>query len=140
MSDIGPAPQGVYVAATIHNGVVDTAGMTPRIDGVLQSTGTVGSDLTVEQGFDAAALCARNALAAATSVAGQLDRCLQMTVYVACSDDFIELSAVADGASSAIVEALGHHALPARTAIGVKNLPSGAPVEVALTAVARVQT
>lgn len=138
MSDIAPVPQGAYVAATIHNGVVHTAGMTPRIGGVLQSTGTVGVDLTIEQGYQAAALCAKNALAAAVSVAGQLDRCLQLTVYVACSDDFTQLSTVADGASTAIVAALGQDALPARAAIGVKNLPSGAPVEVALTAVARV--
>lgn len=139
MSDIAPPPQGAYVAATIHNGVVQTAGMTPRLDGVLQSTGSVGLDLTLEQGYSAAELCARNALAAATSVAGDLERCLQMTVYIACSDGFTQLSAVADGASSAIIEALGHDALPARAAVGVKHLPSGASVEVAITALARTK-
>jgi len=57
---------------------------------------------------------------------------LRMTVYIACAADFHELSAVADGASAAISVALGPDNLPARSAIGVQSLPSGAPVEVDL--------
>jgi enamine deaminase RidA (YjgF/YER057c/UK114 family) len=43
---------------------------------------------------------------------------------------------MADDASDAIVNALGPQTLPARSAIGVQSLPSGAPVEVELTATA----
>ncbi|WP_420213932.1 hypothetical protein [Mycolicibacterium phlei] len=44
------------------------------------------------------------------------------------------MSGVADGASATIRDLLGDAALPARSAIGVLALPSGAPVEVELTA------
>jgi enamine deaminase RidA (YjgF/YER057c/UK114 family) len=47
-------------------------------------------------------------------------------------EGFEELSAVADGASEVLRAEFGR--LPVRSAIGVRALPSGAPVEVELTA------
>lgn len=127
-----PEPQGDYVPATVHNGVVYTAGMTPRVDGRMTITGVVGDSLTTTQAREAAGVAARNALAAARAAlpSGAL-RCLKMTVFVACSPDFHDLSQVADGASAVIGAELGAR-LPARSAIGVQSLPSGAPVEVEL--------
>jgi enamine deaminase RidA (YjgF/YER057c/UK114 family) len=120
----------------LHAGVVYTAGMTPRRDGRLVLTGAVGGELSLEQGRDAAALAAANALAAARSVlpSGARLRCLQMTVYIVAATAFTDLSAVADGASAVVARTLAPSALPARAAIGVATLPSGAPVEVALIA------
>jgi enamine deaminase RidA (YjgF/YER057c/UK114 family) len=132
-----PAPQGKYVPAVLHDGVVYTAGMTPRRDGELIITGVVGSLVSVGEAQAAARLAAANALAAARSALpadANTVRCLRMTVYVACAPGFTDLSAVADGASDAISAALGADALPARSAIGVQSLPSGAPVEVDLVA------
>lgn len=131
-----PAPRGDYVPAVLHNGVAHTAGMTPRRGGELAFRGLVGADLSVEEGRRAAGLAAANAVAAVRSVAG-LDaavRCLRMTVYIACTPGFQDLSGVADGASATIRDLLGDAALPARSAIGVLALPSGAPVEVELAA------
>jgi enamine deaminase RidA (YjgF/YER057c/UK114 family) len=129
-----PAPQGDYVPAVCHNGIVHTAGMTPRVDGVLTCTGRVGEAVEPETARQAAGLAARNALAAVRAVApdGAAPRCLKMTVFVACPAEFTALSAVADGASAAVVAALGERGRPARSAIGVSSLPSGAPVEVEL--------
>lgn len=132
-----PPPQGNYVPAVHHDGVVHTAGTTPRRDGTLAYLGIVGDTLSLEQATKAAALAATNALAAVWSVVPADTtnvRCLRMTVFVACAPGFTELSAVADGASAALEEQLGASALPARSAIGVLALPSGAPVEVELTA------
>ncbi|MCV7288354.1 RidA family protein [Mycolicibacterium wolinskyi] len=131
-----PAPQGDYVPAVQHDGVIYTAGMTPRRDGVLILTGVVGATVTAEQARAAAGVAAGNALAAVRSQAPPDAgiRCLRMTVYIACAPTFHELSAVADGASAAIRDAIGEAALPARAAIGVQTLPSGAPVEVDLIA------
>ncbi|CDO09759.1 RidA family protein [Mycolicibacterium cosmeticum] len=131
-----PAPQGDYVAAVEHGGVIYAAGMTPRRDGVLVTSGTVGATLSADAARTAAGLAARNALAAVRSVlpSGAGLRCLRMTVYVACTPDFTALSAVADGASAVLAAELGPGALPARSAVGVSSLPSGAPVEVELTA------
>jgi enamine deaminase RidA (YjgF/YER057c/UK114 family) len=132
-----PAPQGDYVPAVLHDGVVYSAGMTPRRDGRLTITGVVGATVSMEEARTAAGVAAANALAAVQSVlpAGASGvRCLRMTVYIACTRDFHELSPVADGASAAISAALGPEGLPARSAIGVQSLPSGAPVEVELVA------
>ena len=129
-----PAPQGDYVPAVYHGGIIHTAGMTPRIDGVLTCAGRVGDGVEPEQARLAAGLAARNALAAARAVApgGAALRCLKMTVFIACAPEFTALSAVADGASGALVAALGEDGRPARSAIGVNALPSGAVVEVEL--------
>ncbi|MGH3582426.1 MAG: RidA family protein [Mycobacterium sp.] len=133
-----PAPQGDYVAASVHAGVAYSAGMTPRRDGQLTITGVVGSTVSVAQARAAARLAAANALSAVLAAlpAGADVRCLRMSVYIACAPDFHDLSTVADGASDAIVTTLGRRALPARSAIGVQCLPSGAPVEVELVATA----
>jgi enamine deaminase RidA (YjgF/YER057c/UK114 family) len=125
------------VPAVLHDGVVYSAGMTPRRDGRLTITGVVGATVSMEEARAAAGVAAANALAAVQSVlpAGASGvRCLRMTVYIACTRDFDELSRVADGASAAISAALGAEGLPARSAIGVQSLPSGAPVEVDLVA------
>lgn len=135
-SHLPPNPQGDYATAVVHAGVAYSAGMTPRRHGQLTITGVVGSTVSVEQAHAAARLAAANAVAAVRAVLPtDADvRCLRMSVYIACASDFHDLSAVADGASDAIVATLGSHALPARSAIGVRCLPSGAPVEVELVA------
>lgn len=131
-----PDPQGDYATAVVHAGVAYSAGMTPRRDGQLTITGVVGSTVSVEQAWAAARLAAANAVAAVrAALPADADvRCLRMSVYIACASDFQDLSAVADGASDAIVTTLGPQALPARSAVGVRCLPSGAPVEVELVA------
>ncbi|MDH6197849.1 enamine deaminase RidA (YjgF/YER057c/UK114 family) [Mycobacterium frederiksbergense] len=134
-----PAPQGDYRAALVHDGVVYTAGMTPRVNNELSVRGVVGATLSVQQAHTAAGIAAANALAAARSVlpagvASDRIRCLRMTVYIACAPTFHALSAVADGASARIRAELGADALPVRAAIGVQTLPSGAPVEIDLIA------
>ena len=135
-----PRPQGNYVPAVVVDGIAYSAGMTPRRDGRLVMRGTVGADLSLDEAATAAGLAAGNALSAVAAAAGGLDRvhrCLRMTVYVACSDDFRALSAVADGASAVLARHVGTAGLPARSAVGVRRLPDGAPVEVELTAAVR---
>lgn len=131
-----PPPQGDYVPAVFHDGVIYSAGMTPRRDGRLMITGVVGATVSLEDAKAAAGLAAENALAAVQSLLPRATgfRCLRMTVYIACASGFVTLSAVADGASAAIAAVVGPDRLPARSAIGVQSLPSGAPVEVELIA------
>jgi len=144
-------PQGAYVTAVAEpiraaDVLVTTAGMTPREGGRLTVTGLVGRDLDVTTARAAAALAARNAVAAVTAAispaavapaaANGVRRWVRMTVYVACADGFTELSAVADGASAVLDEAAPDLGRPARSAVGVRALPGGAPVEVELTAIA----
>lgn len=135
-----PKPQGRYVPAVVYGGVAYSAGMTPRIDGALPLRGIVGADVSAEQARVLAGRAAANALAAVADAAGGIDnvvRCLQMTVYIAATAGFTEHSAIADGASAVLRTQLQEHGEVARSAIGVSTLPSGAPVEVTLTAAVR---
>ncbi|MFB9962337.1 Rid family hydrolase [Sinosporangium siamense] len=137
-----PQPQGDYVPASCQprvpcSALVFTAGMTPRRDGVLTVTGLVGAEVSVAAAAQAAGLAARNALSAAAGAAGgvkHLRALLRLSVFIACAEGFTDLSKVADGASAALAAALPELGAPARTAIGVRALPGGAPVEVELTA------
>jgi enamine deaminase RidA (YjgF/YER057c/UK114 family) len=135
-----PPPQGNYAPAVAAGGLAVSAGMTPRRNGELVTRGRVGEAVTLSVARAAAALAAENALAAIVGAAGSLDHvvgCLRMTVYVACTQDFTALSAVADGATEALHAHLGNAGRPARSAIGVQSLPEGAPVEVELMAAIR---
>lgn len=139
-----PPPQGGYVPAVVFGpaadgraiGLVMTAGMTPRIGGVLRHRGQLGRDLEVEEGIAAAAIAADNALAAALAALTpdqQLDRVLRLVVYVNAVSAFDQHTKVADGASARLRELLGDGGGAARAAIGVGSLPGGACVEVELT-------
>ncbi|AXG76552.1 RidA family protein [Streptomyces paludis] len=130
-----PVPAGDYAAARIAGGLVFTAGMTPRAGGGVIAAGVLGAGLTVEDAVPLAALAAGRAVEAAREAARsaglRLESAVSMTVHLAVVPGFTEHSRVADGAS-ARVRALLAGPPPARTAVGVAALPSGAPVEVTL--------
>lgn len=135
-----PRPQGHYLPGTSGDRLLLTAGMTPRVDGVLQVVGPVGQEVTVEQARRGAAIAAGNAVAAAAAEAGGLDaveRALRMTVYVNAGPGFTEHTRVADGASQRLVELLGDRGAAVRSAVGVPSLPGCASVEVELTCLRR---
>lgn len=130
-----PPPQGGYVPAAVSGTLVMTAGMTPRVDGVLQQVGRLGAGVSIAQGRAAAAVAAENALSAALSVVPpdqRLDRVVHLRVYVNAVPGFGEHSAVADGASERLRELLDEHGAAARVAVGVASLPKSACVEVEL--------
>lgn len=131
-----PTPQGRYVAATSTDSLVLTAGMTPRIDGVLQHVGRVGQKVSLDEAREAARIAVSNALAAATAEAGSVDgiaRALRLVVFVNAAEGFAQHSLVADAASDRLVEVLGERGVVVRTAVGVASLPGGACLEVELT-------
>lgn len=135
-----PAPRGAYRPAVAAGAFAASAGMTPRRDGALVVRGRVGTDVDLATARAAAALAARNALAAVADACGGLEgieQVIQLVVYIAAGDDFAAHSQVADGASEALAAHLGERAGAARAAVGVASLPDGAPVEVQLVALRR---
>ena len=131
-----PQPQGGYLPAVAHAGLVVTAGMTPRVDGSLRHSGHVGTDVSLEEAQEAAAIAVGNALSAVFAVLApgrRLERVLRMTVYVSAAPGFTAHSAVADGASARLRELLGEAGAASRSAVGVTSLPGGACVELELT-------
>ena len=128
-----PKPVAAYVPAVRWGLLVFTAGQIPLVDGKLRYTGRVGAELTLEQGYDAAKLCAINCLAALKSVVGDLDnvkRVVKVTGFVASAPGFRDQPKVVNGASDLLGEAFGPAGAHARSAVGVAELPLGAPVEV----------
>lgn len=128
-----PEPAGSYVPATRAGSLIFTAGQLPLEAGELRTSGKVGEEVTVEEAQEAARLCALNALAAAASEAGGLDnigRVVKVTGFVASARGFNGQPGVINGASDLIGEVFGESGLHARSAVGVAELPLGAPVEV----------
>jgi enamine deaminase RidA (YjgF/YER057c/UK114 family) len=131
-----PQRQGSYRPAVVDGALVLTAGMTPRVDGVLRHVGQVGDSVDLHQAREAAGIAAANAVAAVVDALGSADaiaRALRMTVYVNAVAGFTDHSAVADGASARLAEVLGDRGTVVRSAVGVASLPGGACVEVELT-------
>ena len=135
-----PAPAGVYVRAKRTGNLIFVAGQLPMVDGTLQSTGHVGDDVSLEEGYEAAKTCAVNVLSILKAEAGSLNNIAQMVRvegFVCSADGFTDQPKVINGASDLFSEVLGEAGSHARLAIGVKELPLGASVE--LSAIAEVR-
>lgn len=131
-----PRPQGSYRPAVAAGDLVVTAGMTARVEGVLQHVGQVGGEVDPADAQLAAGIAAANAVSAVAELLGTTEaitQVLRMTVYVNAVAGYTGHTAVADGASRRLVELLGTRGAAVRSAVGVSSLPGGACVEVELT-------
>ncbi len=130
------APLANYVPARRVGNLIYTAG---QISGTAdrEFKGKLGQDLEVEQGREAARLCAMNCLAALLTVLDSLDSVKQLVrvgAFVNSAAGFNQQAAVANGASDLFVEVLGDAGRHARTAVGVNELPLNFAVEVEVIA------
>jgi enamine deaminase RidA (YjgF/YER057c/UK114 family) len=129
-------PHDPLDAVVVHGGTARTSGQLPRIDGALTCTGTLGIDVTVEEGAAAARVCALNALSVLRQALGTLDRVdrvLTVTGFVASAPGFHDQPAVVDGASRVLFEIFGDAGRHTRSAVGVAALPRGGAVEIEVT-------
>lgn len=131
----GPYPPHDPLDAVVaHGGRLRTSGQLPRNhEGELVNPGTLGVDLTVEQGAEAARWCALNALSVLQAELGELDRIervLTVLGFVACAPAFAQQPAVVDGASRLLADVFGAAGRHSRSAIGVAALPRGGAVEI----------
>lgn len=122
------------VAARLCDDLLFVSGHGPQTaSGTPLYTGKVGSDLTVQQGYEAARQCGINVLAAVRDAVGDLDRVekvVKVFGLVASAPDFYDQPAVMHGFSDLMVEVLGERGLHARSAMGTNCLPGNIPVEV----------
>lgn len=98
--------------------------------------GRVGADLTPEQGYLAAAECARTILRAVQQRYGSLDcihHLVRATALVNCAGDFDAPDRVMQGFSDTCVQILQERGFHACTVMGTHNMPNhNIPVEVEL--------
>ncbi len=134
-----PTPAWAYVPAARAGNLVFTAGQLPIRDGELYRTGKVGDGVSPEEAYEAARLCALNALAAAAAETGGgiggIHRIVKVTGFVASAPGFNGQPGVLNGASELLGEVFGEAGLHARSAVGVAELPLDAPVEVEIVVV-----
>ncbi|SDO87382.1 Enamine deaminase RidA, house cleaning of reactive enamine intermediates, YjgF/YER057c/UK114 family [Klenkia soli] len=129
------APVASYVPAVRTGNLVMTSGQLPFVDGGLRRTGKVGGSVEAEDAAHDAKVCALNALAAIDDLVGldSVARVVRVVGYVASAEGFTGQPRVINGASELIGKVFGKAGEHARSAVGVAELPLGAPVEVELT-------
>jgi enamine deaminase RidA (YjgF/YER057c/UK114 family) len=129
-----PAPVASYVPYVVSGNLVFISGqVTVAADG-LKYVGTVGKEISVEDGKAAARLCAINLIAQVKAAAGgdldRIKRCVKVTVFVNAVPGFAQHPEVANGASDLFVEVFGDAGKHARAAVGAGSLPRNVATEV----------
>ncbi|MCH4549502.1 RidA family protein [Rhizobium changzhiense] len=123
-----------YVAAHQVGNLLFVSGqlcMSPG--GTLVATGSLGANISVEDGIQAARAAAINVVAQAKASLGSLDkikRVVRLGGFIASTPSFSEHARVMNGASDVIVEIFGEQGRHTRSTIGVSSLPLQAAVEV----------
>lgn len=127
-----PKPVAKYIPAKIVNNLVFCSGQGPKKDGEYIYVGRVGKEVSLEEGYEAAKICALNCLAAIKSVIGSLDdidEIINLRGFVNSSIDFYRQPEVINGASDLMVKIFGEKGKHTRCALGTSVLPDNIPVE-----------
>ena len=128
------APAANYVPVVIAGNLAFVSGQVPVLQGEFKYLGKVGVELTIEQGQQAARLCALNIIAQLKlALGGDLDRvrrCVKVGGFVNCESGFGDQPKVINGASDLFVAVFGDAGRHARFAVGTNALPFNVAVEV----------
>jgi enamine deaminase RidA (YjgF/YER057c/UK114 family) len=129
-----PEPVGAYVAFKKINNLLFVSGQLPISNDGKMIKGTIGKDLTLEDGQKASKLCVINILAQVKkALNGDLEKvknCVKITGYVNSTSGFIDQPKVINPASEVLSAVFGSCGKHARAAIGTNSLPLNAAVEI----------
>lgn len=131
--EVTAPPAGNYVGAVQVGSLLFVSGHGPHAQGTIAVRGRVGSELTLEQGYEAARLCAVSCLRSVKRAIGDLDkvkRVVKVLGMVMCVEGFTDTPKVINGFSDLMVELYGENGRHARSAVGMQQLPNNIPVEV----------
>lgn len=128
-------PVASYVPALRTGDLIYCSGQIPVRDGEVVYRGQVGAegDISEDDAYDAARICALNCLAAIKAVVGDLDaitRIVRINGYVNSAPGFTDQPTVVNGASDLLKQVFGDRGEHTRVAVGVAELPLDAAVEV----------
>ena len=128
------APAANYVPYVLSGNLIFVSGQVTVWNGELRFIGKVGADLSLEDGIEAARLCALNLIAQARDAAGgdldRIKRVVKLGGFVNAGPDFTDHPKVINGASDLMVEVFGEAGKHARFAVGAGSLPLGVAVEI----------
>jgi enamine deaminase RidA (YjgF/YER057c/UK114 family) len=132
-----PLPAGNYESAIRHDSWLFLSGQFPMANGRLVYRGTLGREIDVETGYQAAHLCALNALAQMQKILISFDAVVgiaRLEGYLQTAPGFHDHAKVLDGASDLFYQVLGDRGTHTRAVFGLASLPFDAPIEIVVTA------
>ena len=138
-----PKPVAEYIPAKIVGNLVFCSGQGPVKEGKFVYIGKLGGKLSLNEGYEAAKICALNCLAAIKSVIGSLDNIdeiINLRGFVNSTPDFYRQPEVINGASELIVKIFGEKGKHTRCALGTSVLPSNIPVELEMIVSIKIST
>jgi len=122
-------PIGSYVQSVRSGNLLFISGKLPKENGKLKHLGTIGREVTVEQGVEAARLAALGVLATAKQAIEDLDRVrrvVQVVGHLVAAPGFLDAFDVMEGASDVFVKLYGDRGKHARVILGAAELPLNA--------------
>ncbi|MCD8350742.1 MAG: RidA family protein [Planctomycetaceae bacterium] len=126
-------PIANFVNYRIVGDMLYLSGQGPReADGTLHQ-GTLGKNVSVEDGYRHARQVGLNLLAVAKEALGDLDRIqgwVKLLGMVNATPDFTDHPKVVNGCSDLLVEVFAERGQHARSAVGYSSLPGGISVEI----------
>ena len=128
------APVANYVPCVQGGNLLFVSGQVTFWNGELKYQGTVGKDISLDDGRAAARLCGLNILAQAQAFLGTLDKVKRVCMvqgFVNAVPGYTDHPKVVNGASDLFVEVFGDAGKHARFAVGSGSLPVNVAVEVA---------
>ena len=128
------APVGSYVPTVQTGNLLYVSGQIPTREDGSRPGGKLGDDVSVEEGYEAARLCAVALLAQVKAALGSLDRVKRLVKtlgMVNAAPDFKQHPAVINGYSELMAQVFGPDAgVGARSAVGMGSMPGNITVEV----------
>jgi enamine deaminase RidA (YjgF/YER057c/UK114 family) len=128
-----PSPVGNYTAYKIVNNLIYISGQLPIDKNGEMIKGTIGKNLTLEDGQKAARLCILNSIGQLKNAIKDLDKvvqCIKMNGYINCTSEFTDHPKLLNSASDLLVTIFGNKGSHARAVVGVISLPLDAAVEI----------
>jgi enamine deaminase RidA (YjgF/YER057c/UK114 family) len=129
-------PVASYINYRRSGNLLFLSGVGPTKEGKVQYAGKVGREVSLEDAYQAARLCALNHLAQIKSAVGEFDSIAQVVFlqgFINCAPGFTDSPAVLNGASDLLIAVFEDRGRHSRAAVGVAELWKNIPVETVLT-------
>lgn len=128
-----PSPVGNYSAYKIVNNLIYISGQLPINKNGEMIKGTIGKNLTLEDGQKAAELCILNCVGQLKNAVKDLNnvvQCIKINGYVNCTNEFKDQPKLLNAGSDLLVQIFGERGIHARAVVGAISLPLDAAVEI----------
>ena len=123
-----------YVGYVRSGNLVFVSGQVPLVDGAFKFQGKVGAEFSVEEGQEAARICAINIIAQLKAACGgyldRVRRIVKLGGFVNSTPEFTDQPKVINGASDLMVAVFGDAGRHTRAAVSAGSLPFGVAVEI----------